>query len=205
MPRTPDTIVADAKEIPDGSRRRLALSDAILLVAATTPGLILLRIASGMALFTINPALASGTQFVESLTVVGGCVLVPMTFAVLVLSLCGGRTSRREIVRGAGFITCIAVTVSTIIPVANFMARVAKSKDLDNSINVAIQFNNFFGRVKYEAGPMIVGCWLALVFTGRRPPGPSWMDRLGVLIGVCFVLMYLYSELYFLLQPFHLW
>ena len=41
----------------------------MLLVAATTPGLVLLRTASAMGLFTDSPRISWGMQFIEYLTV----------------------------------------------------------------------------------------------------------------------------------------
>ena len=39
----------------DPPRRRFTLADAMLLVAATAPGLIMLRTAAGLGLFTTDP------------------------------------------------------------------------------------------------------------------------------------------------------
>jgi hypothetical protein len=187
-------------EVENPGRRRFTLIDAMLLIAATTPGLVLLRVASGMGLFTDSPKISWGTQFIEYLTVAVGCLLVPMSFAVLAISVCDRRTSPGEVVRGIGFITCLTIAVSAIFAFAFFIVRVATTSELDRAAEMSIQFNNFFGRMKYVAGPMILGVWMALALTGRRQP-PTWMDRLGFLIGIGVVLLFVYPELYHLAQP----
>ncbi|MBI1325607.1 hypothetical protein GC170_20785 [bacterium] len=185
-------------EITD--RRRFQVIDAMMLVAATAPGLILLRVADNSKLFTFDPRTGRGMQFLEFMAVAGGCVLVPMAFAVLVAGLCDRRTTRSEVVQGTGFISCLAVVVAANYAFAWFLVKLATVSELDLDLEKAIQFNNFFGRVKFLAGPMILGAWLALAMTGRLR-SPTWIDRLGVFIGLGFVLLYLMHELFHFVQP----
>ena len=191
-------MVADI-ERPD--RRRFTLIDMMLLVAAVTPSLVLLRIAKGLKLFADMPGIAWDTHLIETITVIGGCVLVPMTFIVLVLSLLDRRTDRRDVIQGAGFFACVAIAGSAVFALAFLAIRVATADKLNRPTEFMIQFNNYFGRVKYLAGPMILGGWLACALIGRQRPRPTWMDRLGVLIGICIVLLFLYPEVYHLVHP----
>jgi hypothetical protein len=201
MDRPVETIFTEAHEVPDPPPRRLTLADAMLLVAATAPSLVLLRIAAAMGLFTIDPKAKSppGREFVEHLSLGGGCVLVPLALSVLILGLRHRRATRREVIHGPGFVACLALFIATMLPAAHFAVRVAIADELNRPNEVALNFNNSFGRLTHGAGPMIAGAWLALALTGRWRPGPSWMDRLGCCIGGCSIIMYIYTEIYFLL------
>ncbi len=181
-------------------RRRFQVIDAMLLVAATAPGLVLLRVADNLKLFAFDPRSDRGMQFLEFMAVAGGCVLVPMAYAMLVAGLCDRRTPRSEVVQGTGFICCMAVIIAANYAFAWFLVKLASVSELDLALEKAIQFNNFFGRVKFLAGPMILGAWLALALTGRLR-SPTWIDRLGVVVGIGFVLLYLTHELFHFVQP----
>ena len=123
-----------------------------------------------------------------------------MTFAVLALGLLDRRTARREVIQGSGFIACAVVAASAIYAFAFLAVRIAMTHGPDRSTEITVQFNNFFGRVTYLATPMILGAWLALALVGRRR-SPTWIDRLGVLIGVCITLLFLTPRCYHLVQP----
>ena len=64
----------------DPPGRRFTLADAMLFVAATAPGLVLLRIAAGLGLFSTEPVPNEpwGREFIEYLAIAGGCLLVPI-------------------------------------------------------------------------------------------------------------------------------
>ena len=71
----------------------------------------------------------------------------------------------------------------------------------------AMPFNNMFARWIVGAGPMILGAWIALAFQGRWRPIPTWTDQAGCVLGACFLLIYLYGQIYFdvVLPISHLW
>jgi hypothetical protein len=199
--------IADTSLITHPPPRRFTLADAMLVVAVMAAALFLLRIGAGLGLFTIDPGAKSppGRDFVEHLSVGGGCVLVPLALTVVALSLRDGRPTRYESTHAPGFVACLAMLVAAILPAAYFVVRVTTADELNRANEIALNFNNSFGRLTSGAGPMIAGAWLALVLTGRWRPRPTWIDRLGRGIGGCFIIMYLYTELYFLLGSFHLW
>jgi hypothetical protein len=204
MERPIETVVTEERGMPALACRRFTLAEAMLLVAATAPGLVLLRIAAGLGLFTDDPRSEAppSRQFIEHLSVFGGCILFPLALAVLVLSLRDRRPVRRDVIQGSGFVARVAVAISAILPVARFLVRVGTAPAADISNALPLNFNNMFGSLEKDACLMIVGAWLALAVTGRWQLGPSWTSRLGCVIGVCFVLMYVYTECYFLLLPF---
>lgn len=184
----------------NSGRKRFNVMDAMILVAAIAPGLVLLRVADDLELFTNKPYNRFDMQFLEYMAVAGGCVLVPMAFAVVAAGLCDWRSPRSEAVQGTGFISCLSVVGAANYAFAWFVTRLATASELDLALEKAIQFNNFFGRVKFLAGPMILGVWLALALTGRLR-SPAWIDRLGVVVGIGFVLLYVFHELYHFAQP----
>lgn len=174
-------------------RHPFSLADAMGLVAAMTPGLILLRMANGLGLFTGNDSrkLPPGREFVEYLSVGGGCVLFSLTIGLLILA-----AIRRDGIEGPGLVACLTALVATVLPLAHFAVDAMSSHGL--AINLVAPFNNLFGRHVRMAGPMIVGAWLALALVGRWQLKPVWTDRLGCFIGVCWMLIWFYTEVYFL-------
>jgi hypothetical protein len=186
----------------DVPRRRLTLADVMVLVAALAPGLMLLRAAVELGLFnpTPNPKASPGRNIVEYLSLAGGCLLGSLTFAVLVMSLYKPREKLREIIGGPGLIASAAVAAAAVLPVAYFAIGVACDTGLGAS-RLPLYFNNLFARLTHCAGPMIIGAWIALALSGRWRPGPTWTDRLGCLLGVGWICIYLYCELYFIVQP----
>ena len=182
--------------------RRFALADVMALVAATAPGLIVLRAAVNLDLFNLppNPKAPRGRHFIEYLSVSGGCILGSLTFAVLVLSLYKPRGEIREIIGGPGFVACAAVAAASVLPVVYFAIGMTCDIGL-GSLRVPLYLNNLFGRLAHGAGPMISGAWIALALSGRWRPGPTWTDRLGCMLGIGWICMYVYIQLYFIVQP----
>jgi hypothetical protein len=180
--------------------RRFTLADAMLFVAATAPGLVLLRIGAGLGLFSTEraPNAPWGREFIEYLATAGGCLLVPIALLVLVLSLRGRRTQSRDIAQGPGFTACVALIVASVLPIAYFAVRVAKADGINRSIEISLNFNNSFGRLELYGGPMIAGAWLALALSGRWRPRKTWLDRLGCLVGACYIIMFTYTQVYLL-------
>jgi hypothetical protein len=179
-------------------RRRFTLADAMLLVAATTPGMILLRIAVGFNLFARDPSprVPPGRDFVEFLSLAVACVLLSLSPAVLVLTARLPEPTRRDVIGGPGFVACLAAMVALVFPLAYFAVGVAFSHGIVN--NITLYYNNMVGRWVHVAGPMITGAWLALALVGRWQVKPIWTDRLGCVIGACCVLLYVYVEFYFI-------
>ena len=162
----------------DPPGRRFTLADAMLLVAATAPGLVFLRIAAGLGLFTRErgPNDPWGRDFIEQLAIAGGCLLVPIALLVLVLSLRGRRSQSRDIAQSLGFTACVALVVASVLPIAWFAVWVAKADEFNRSNEISLNFNNSFGRLELYGGPMIAGAWLALALSGRWRPGrPGWI------------------------------
>jgi hypothetical protein len=94
------------REVPT---RRFNLGDAMVMIAAITPSLVLIRIGVGFGLFEVGKLTETGgqssslgRQLVEIFNVGGGCVLAGLVPAVLILGLYRAQPSWRDAVRGPG-------------------------------------------------------------------------------------------------------
>jgi hypothetical protein len=184
--------------MPEPRRLRFTLADAMILVAATTPGLILIRIAVGFGLFTFPPPQKNppGREFLENLSLGGSCVLLSLSLAVLILTARRARGELRHASEGPGFVACLVVLAASVLPLAYFAREVMESHGFIE--NITTPYSNMFARLADGAGLMIMGAWLALAMVGRWRPQPTWTDRLGCVVGACWVLLYISGELYFI-------
>ena len=193
------------------SSRRFKLGDAMAMIAAITPSLVLIRVGVGLGLFelgnrttTAGRPLLLARQLVEFFNVVGGCILAGLVPAVLILGLYRAASSRRDAARGPGLVACFVAVAASILPVLWFGGTVlVESRRPVPSYSVP--FNNFFARWMIAAGPMILGAWIALAIQGRLRLNPTWTDRAGYVLGLCFVLIYLYSQVYFVVMLISNW
>lgn len=189
----------------ENPQRRFSLADAMVLVAAMAPGLILLRTAVALDLFNLvpNPKAPPGRDFINSLSVSSASILSSLTLATLVLSFHKPRPNLREVMRLPGFVACVAVMAASLLPLVHFVIGVTTLSA--TGLNVALYFNNTLARLTLSAGEMIIGAWIALALLGRWRPGPNWKDRLGCVLGACWIFIYGWTELYFIMQPLRVW
>jgi hypothetical protein len=195
-----------------GPSHRFNLRDAMVLIAAITPSLVLIRIGSGLGLFEVGKMIEpSGQpselarQLVEFFNVGGGCILAGLVPAVLILGLYRAHPSRRDAARGPGLVACFVAVAASILPILWFAGMVLNESLLPYPI-YSVPFNNAFGRWMIAAGPMIGGAWLTLAIQGRWRANPTWTDRAGCVLGSCFLLIYLYSTIYFdVVMPISHW
>ena|GEM_PF-4515021 len=173
--------------------RPFTMADAMGLVAAITPGLLLLRIANGFGVFAAHASRTSppGRDFVDELAVGGGCVLLSLTIGLLILA-----AIRRDRVEGPGLVACLGVLVALVLPLGYF--AVGAMLPRDPTLSLVVPFVNMFARLVGVAGPLIVGAWMALALVGRWRILPTWTDRLGCFVGACWILIWFYGEIYFL-------
>ncbi len=192
--------------------RRFNLGDAMVMIAAITPSLVLIRVGVGFGLFEVGKLTETGgrpsalaRQLVEFFNVGGGCILAGLVPAVLILGLYRAQPSWRDAARGPGLVACFVAVAAAILPIIWFAGMVLIESRLPYPI-YSVPFNNVFGRWMIAAGPMILGAWIALALTGRWRPNSTWTDRAGCVLGLCFVLIYLYSEIYFdVVRPISGW
>jgi hypothetical protein len=196
MERTIETDATQDRELPEPPRRRLTIGDIMGLIIATASTLALLRTANAYKLFAIRPTSPLGVQLVMTLPVAIGCLLIPLTLALLILGIIDKQTPRRNVVQSTGFVTCVAVALSAILPALHYLKLVIMSFDISSHMPMEGIFHNMFLDQYSEAGPMVLGAWIALALTGRWRVGPSWLDRAGCSIGVIFMILYLYCRIW---------
>jgi hypothetical protein len=184
----------------------------MVMIAAITPSLVLIRAGIGLGLFEVGKLTEPdgrpsplARQLVEFFNVGGGCILAGLVPAILILGLYRAQPSRRVAARGPGLVACFVAVAASILPILWFAGTVLVESRLPYP-SYTTHFNNVFGRWMIAAGPMILGAWIALAFQGRWRPNPTWTDRAGWVLGLCFVLIYLYSEIYFaVVMPISRW
>jgi hypothetical protein len=185
----------------------------MVMIATIAPCLVLIRIGVGFGLFEVGALTETGgrlffvpmgRQLVEFFNVGGGCVLAGLVPAVLILGLYRAQPSWWDAARGTGIITCFGAVAASILPILWFVGAVlVESRSPDPVYSVA--FNNLFARWMVAAGPMILGTWITLAILGRWRPNPTWADRAGCVLGLCFLLIHLYGELYFVVRSISRW
>lgn len=165
--------------------RRFNLGDAMAMIAAVTPGLLLIRTGIGFGLFEIGKLTEAGgqpsslaRQFVEFFNVGGGCVLAGLVPPILILGLYRAQPSRLDAAQGPGLIACFIALASAFLPISRFTATVLVESRLPYP-SYSVAFNNVFGRWMMAAGPMVLGAWLASFWRGagvRVRPGRTGPD-----------------------------
>ena len=204
------------------------LAAVMILVVATAPGLALFSYAYHNNFFskTVMVLTTSGTYppgylFLDQLTVSAWCVLPGLTLTVLILTALRPKPSRRDAIGGPGFVACL---IAMLAPVPSLTRFLVKNKEMGrpnaNGFGFHnLTFNEFLGQhlvpfltgnVPDVVGSTIVGGWFALVLVGRWRPKPIWTDRLGYVIGACWVLLYGCQQIYYivvlpLLQLWGIW
>ena len=148
--------------------RRFNLGDAMAMIAAITPSLVLIRVGVRLGLFEIGKLTETGgrssplaRQLVEFFNVVGGCILAGLVPAVLILGLYRAHPSRRDAARDVGLVTCFVAIAASILPILWFAGTVLVESQRPYPV-YSVAFNNAFGRWMIAAGPMILGAWITL-------------------------------------------
>ncbi len=181
----------------DATRRRFTIAEMLLLVVVTAIGLAGARF--GAALLDLEEVIsgdAPGRAYFEQLYVFGAPLIVAWSLAVLILSLRKPRPALRHIAGRPGFVACAAILLAFVERSIYFAVLVVH----DNSrAAVAVWYPNTVITLSGHAGLMIIGAWLALRLGRRWRPGPTWVDRLGCVLGLCWVLMFVSFEIYWLM------
>jgi hypothetical protein len=179
-------------------RERLTIADTLVLVAVTALGLLGVRFAFKLGLldkeiFRNSPP---GRMSIESLIIFGGPVLVAWTLAVLILSLWQSWPSLRHVARCPGFIACVMVVVALVDRGTYCAIRVATDGGPINS-RISLHLANSLLTLPEFVGLLISGAWLALVLSGKWRRRPTGVDRVGCLLGLCWLAIFLANEVYF--------
>jgi hypothetical protein len=156
--------------------RRLTLFDLMILVAATGVGL-------GMArLYEINYQAPSHYRFLDWLRGPPSCTATAIAIALIGLRLRRPRPRAIRLLQQPGFTACLAVLLGAVLGIVFHSAHLAARIIVQGSRGYPI-FNYFWHGVILHIPLAVVGIWLTLMASRRWRAEPSWIDRLGRLIG----------------------
>lgn len=172
------------------------------LIIATAFAVFLLRTGFGWNLFALDSSLSPGAQRMDHCGVAGGCLLLPFAVVLPILALRDRRTPRRDVVQRPGFVSCIVVVSSAVLPCFHFASRCVYEIQAHTKVVDPITFYNSFLELRAQAGPAILGAWVALALAGRGRVRPARGDLAGCLVGLGFLLLFIYSKVYGGLWPF---
>ena len=104
---------------------RITIADVMVMIAATALGLVFVRYENYIGIFDKVAGGLPGQLFVARLMFLCEPPLFAWTLAVLILGLRRRRSVEHPVVRGPGFVACVAVLVAVLDRGAYFAARVA--------------------------------------------------------------------------------
>ncbi len=111
--------------------------------------------------------------------------LTMLTPTVLLLRLRRPRPRQIELFRQPG----LAAGCAAILPIAMSLAcfireSAGRSGELQDPLSAAGAGLHFQYVGSYRVGCWVLGSWLALFLSGRRRPERSWIDRIGRILGI---------------------
>ena len=126
------------------------------------------------------------------------------SFAVFVIDRLD-RARKRRGVRQAGLVVCYAATaglaVSSLISSSFYLIHVLEERQIIPKVLSHSRQRHLlppFGEAPLEeiVGGVVLGAWATLAATRRWRTEPTWIDRLGRVLGVCWIfllVLYLYG------------
>ena len=209
----PQTLRESSQTLAAGSAaaRRFTIADGTVLVAATAVGCALIHAAvPGMKPREVVAALGQLVAGGMPLPEVAGAILeltavlvVPClaawTLALAVLGVRRLRPRRRRLSRRPGVMACLVAALALVpvtVPALLWALCASRSPNVglwalfaSRSPNVGREavfaLCAVFGSV--QAGAAILACWATMALAGRWRPEPTWIDRLGRLLGVAWL------------------
>lgn len=184
---TSDLSVADnvrraSTASPARMRRGFTLADGMIYIAATAIGLSITREWNNLPAGSLHQ-IALGLP-----------LLATWSVATFLVCLRKPRPDLRRLGRQPGAVACAIATVFLVV----FVILVPTIGPVPGSQRrfylggaTAPWWVGFLYRDSVAIGAAIAGAWLSRAFAGLRRPDPSWIDRLGRLLGVVWVLYFL--------------
>jgi len=166
-------------------RRGFGLADAMILVAATAAALGWLRkpleyrltfISDGRIIENLRPA-----------TLVGAAFAVTWGVGVLAIRLRPPRPGGGEWKRRPGFVACLAATAGCLVKLTALLVWGASAHYRFERWYVP----SILGQLIEPAAMAVAGAWLALGLVGRWRRERTWVDNLGIAVGIGWVALFL--------------
>jgi len=165
------------------SNRRFTLADLMVLVAATGAGLAMFR----PYLASLNsPIFRNGAHHFRTIETTYGtwsCVAAWWMIALLILQYRRPHPSRGRLVRRPGHSACCVAAVALVVGGVHELTRFA----FGDPTGVPFSFHQLWITVSVRVGPAVAGAWLLLALSGRWQSDPGWIDRLGRVLGCCWI------------------
>lgn len=156
-------------------KRRLSISDGIILVATTAVSLACVREFEMQARLWQSHAWARLLQ-------ASVWAALPLTLALIPLRLRQPRPWKRHLWRQPGWLAGIAVAVSlvhflTLVILDEYFSGPRRSRVPDGLLGTGAL------HIPLKSSCSVAAIWIALVLSGRWRPEKSWIDRTGRLLG----------------------
>jgi hypothetical protein len=119
-----------------------------------------------------------------------GATMIPCTVAAVVIRLMRPRPDAERLLCQPGMAASCAAIVAIAI---GLCPRVLGAVELHfstmrhNAPNYQF-YHHFWYIYSLPIGPAVAATWLALMFSGRWRPERGWIDRLGRILGGCWIL-----------------
>jgi hypothetical protein len=178
------------------TERPFGIADALIVIAAIALGLTVTRsLVPGLTPQMLWDAFAAIPQaeltfwgVMAGAAEAGSLLVIPTytftTLACLAMRLRAPRPAQHRFVRQPGAMACLAVTCTIALatgPVVAIRMYAASENPGSQDFIVAVYMVAAF------LGVGIVSCWTAMALSGRWRPERTWIDRLGRLIGLGWV------------------
>jgi hypothetical protein len=182
------------------STRRFTLLDGMILVGSIALGLAPLRwrgdyggdgVWEGLK-WTVSNFAWNASYFDHVIPDIVFLVM-PLTLGMLVLRLRKPRPRWRRLVRQPGFLASLALVLGWVVAGAMTLVDVFWSGISFDKTPTASDLWWYWMHDDFAiAGPLLAGfavvvAWSTQFLVGRWCPEPSWIDRLGRIIGVCWI------------------
>jgi hypothetical protein len=162
---------------PDAAGRRFGLADALILIAATAMSLGWLR-NPGPELSLVRERGLIGN--LEPAALIGSAFAATWGGAVLAL-----RLSRPRSGSGPGFIAIIAAQAGCLLGLA-----VALLRHATRHFGQAPLRSSILGHIIGPSAMTVLGAWLTLYLVGMWQRERTWLDDLGIALGISWIVMY---------------
>jgi hypothetical protein len=197
-PGAPDLAEAprDSTDAPSARRAPPTLAHAMLLIAAMAfPCLVvhayLGQISPGELWVKVTTAPAGGWtarnvlhSLAEFQAIVGAPFLAAWSVALTLIVLFMPGTSRRRVRGGPGVMSCFLAAITFILgglALALFPLVTTGLGGIEQVIEVGLYV------LPGIVGLAVVSCWITMALLGQWRPEPSWVDRLGRLLGAAWM------------------
>jgi len=172
-------------------QRRFHLSDALLMIAATSPGLVLMRQFGPLEIDWSSPN--NFFWSVRYCIYFFSYIVVGWTYLLLFLCLRTPRLALRRLVRCPGFVAVVASAIVIFMRFVNYVSvafftslDVGRANVYDWMIDL-FQVTEELELFPSEVGCAIIAAWSIQVIGGNWRPEPTWCDRLGRILGLYWI------------------